>query len=172
MGEIPSWVLSITYWLHMVATVVWIGGMFVLSVFVFPYLKKAVSAQKRLSFLIDIQKKFQPIGWLCLGLLGATGMFQMSEHPLYDGFLHIDNSWAIALLIKHILILVMIGMMIFMTWGTTPALKRLLIRQSMGKTISEKEQITLENQEKWLLWANFALSIFVLLFTAVARSSM
>lgn len=172
MTDIPLWVLSIAYWLHIMATVIWIGGMFFLSTIVLPFAKKSLDDGQRAAFLDLIQKKFQPIGWLSLGVLGATGMFQMSEHPLYEGFMSINNPWAVAIFMKHIVIVVMVGVMLFLTWGILPAIKRLALKRSLGKQYDTAEQAALIKKEQWLTWINLVLSILVLLLTAVARSIM
>lgn len=172
MSDMPFWVLSLAYWLHMLATVIWIGGMFVLSVLIMPYVKKNLNPALRLVFLTEVQHKFQPVGWLSLVILVATGMFQMSEHPLYEGFLSIHNTWAAALFVKHILVIVLVVFMAVMTWVTLPALKRLVMAQNMGKTIDASERIKLERTETRINRINIVLSVLVLLFTALARSVM
>ncbi len=96
----------------------------------------------------------------------------MSEHPLYEGFLSINNTWAVALFVKHILVLVLVVFMAIMTWVTLPALKRLVMAQNMGKTIDPAERARLERKETIINWINIVLSILVLLFTALARSVM
>jgi uncharacterized membrane protein len=172
MTEIPYWVLSLAYWLHMLATVIWIGGMFVLSVFIMPYVKKNLTPEQRVTFLSGLQQKFQPVGWLSLVVLGATGMFQMSEHPLYEGFLSINNTWAVALFVKHILVVVLVIFMGIMTWITLPKLKRLAMAQNLGKAVDPIERSKLERSEININRINIVLSVLVLLFTALARSVM
>ncbi len=166
----PFWVLSLAYWLHILATVIWIGGMFTFSALVMPFVNHTLSLEQRLRFVSEIQRKFQPIGWFSLVVLSATGMFQMSEHPLYEGFLRIDNPWATALFIKHVLVLLMVIFMLVMTWGTLPALKRLVLAQSLGKAVDGKQQARLAQRERVMNRINLGLSVLVLLFTALARS--
>ena len=50
--ETPVWALSIAYWLHMLATILWIGGLTALSIIVLPAAKKVLN-QTRNMFLTN-----------------------------------------------------------------------------------------------------------------------
>jgi len=51
----PSyWALSLTYWLHMLATVAWIGGLASISIVVIPAARQALDLQTYASFLIRL----------------------------------------------------------------------------------------------------------------------
>jgi hypothetical protein len=96
----------------------------------------------------------------------------MSEHPLYEGFLSINNTWAVALFVKHILVVVLVIFMGIMTWITLPKLKRLAMAQNLGKAVDPIERSKLERSEININRINIVLSVLVLLFTALARSVM
>jgi uncharacterized membrane protein len=168
--SMPTWALSISYWLHMIATVIWLGGLATIALFVLPFIQKSIPPDDRERLLSGLQSFLNPIGWFCLFILIGTGLFQMSAHPSYQGFLAIDNAWAVALFIKHIIIALMVAVMGFMTWFVIPGLKRLALKQKLGKVISKSELIKYRKQEKTILWVNLILAIFVLIFTAWARS--
>lgn len=166
----PVWVLSLSYLIHMVATVVWFGGLVTVALFILPFIQKNLKIEEREKILNTIQSKLNPIGWMCLFILTGTGMFQMSEHPSYQGFLAIDNSWAIALFIKHLFIILMVFAMGYMTWIVIPELKKIALKQKLGKEISQVEMIKVRKKEELIIWTNFVLAVFVLIFTAWARS--
>jgi uncharacterized membrane protein len=45
LGEsTPFWALSLAYWLHMVATVAWIGGLVALVILVLPVARRIMDA--------------------------------------------------------------------------------------------------------------------------------
>ena len=94
----------------------------------------------------------------------------MSEHPAYKGFLSIDNSWAIALFIKHLIIVLMVIAMGYMTWFVIPGLKRIALKQKLGKEVDQVTILKLRKQEKLIIWVNLALALLVIVFTAWARS--
>jgi putative copper export protein len=114
-----------------------------------------------------MQKRLEPLGWFCLALLAATGMFQMSAHPNYEGFLVIDNTWGAAILIKHLTFGVMILVSAYMTWSVLPALRRNALRQSQGQVVDTQ----LERRSVLLLNLNLALAVIILALTALARAS-
>lgn len=170
MNVSAPWILTIVYWLHLLATVVWIGGVISLAIVFLPSIQKTLPGEQKNALYTEIQKRFQPIGWLSLVILSGTGMIQMGAHPKYQGFLNIDNSWAIALFSKHIVIFALVLLMGIMTWGVLPALKRINLRVSVGKTVSEDEKKRYARLEKLIVNGTFILSILILLLTAWTRA--
>ena len=45
MHDTPEWALTLSFWLHMLATVSWVGGLAVLSLFVFPIARRSLEAE-------------------------------------------------------------------------------------------------------------------------------
>ena len=165
----PSvWSLSLTYWLHMLATVVWIGGLAALTLLVLPAARKTLDAGAYANLLKAIQRRLDPLGWICLLIRAATGMFQMSASPNYQGFLEIGSRWAAAILIKHLVFFAMILVSGYLTWGLLPRLQRLALLQARGQ---ETAADSLYRQEAILLRLNLILGAIVLALTAVARAS-
>lgn len=165
----PDWALTLIYWTHMLATVVWIGGLALMLLLVLPIVSRTLPHEQQVILLERFQTRFDPVIWLCLLLLIATGLFQMSANPNYNGFLAIDNRWAVAILIKHIVFLGMVGVNTAVTWLVLPGLKRVAIKQQRGLDAPEKAQLL--RQEQLLLRTNLVLGIFILGLTALARIS-
>jgi uncharacterized membrane protein len=168
--SMPIWVLSFSYWIHMIATVIWLGGLISITFVVLPFIQKKITGDEKEKLLSSLQNYLNPLGWFCLFILVGTGMFQMSAHPSYQGFLSIENDWAVALFIKHIFIIFMVIAMGYLTWFVLPGLKRIALKQKLGKDIDSLELLRYRNQERLILWTNSILAIFVLIFTAWARS--
>jgi len=168
--SMPIWALSFSYWIHMIATVIWLGGLISITFVILPFIQKKMTGEEKEKILSSLQNYLNPLGWFCLFILVGTGMFQMSAHPSYQGFLAIDNNWAVALFIKHIFIVFMVIAMGYMTWFVLPGLKRIALKQKLGKEIDHFEVLRYRNQEKLILWTNSILAILVLIFTAWARS--
>lgn len=168
--SMPTWALSLSYWIHMVATVIWLGGLLSITFVILPFIQKKMDGTEKGKILDSLQQYLNTIGWFCLILLIGTGMFQMSSHPSYQGFLAIENNWAVALFIKHIFIVLMVIVMGYLTWFVIPGLKRIALKQKLGKEINENELARYRHQEKIILWTNSILAIIVLIFTAWARS--
>lgn len=163
---IPYWALSIAYWLHMLATVVWIGGLVTLALMVIPLAQRALDTQAYVRFLNDLQRRLDPIGWFSLILLVASGLFQMSASPNYEGFLSVSNRWAAAILIKHIVFIVMVGVSAYLTWVLLPQLRRTAMRLNEG---SESEKLLRQNTR--LMRLNLVFAVLILALTAIARVS-
>jgi uncharacterized membrane protein len=166
----PNWPLIIAYWLHMLATVTWIGGLVTLAWLVVPAAKRSLEVPAYLALLERMQNRLQSVGWFSLILLAGTGMLQLSANPNYDGFLSINNRWALAILIKHLMVVVMILVSAYLTWGLMPALRRSAMRQAKGLITAEAGE-KLRAREHSLLRLNLALAMVVLALTALARAS-
>jgi uncharacterized membrane protein len=163
-------VISVSFFLHLLATVAWIGGLVTLALVVQPVLNRAVlEAQERGRLLEAILKRFQPLANLSLAVLILTGMVQTFTSRFYKGFLQFDNAWAQAILFKHIAVLGMIVAAGFITFSVQPALKRnaLLIANGLA---DEAQLARLLQQQARLTWLNVGLSMLVLLFTAIASA--
>jgi uncharacterized membrane protein len=101
----PQFLISLSFWLHSLATVVFIGHYLLLSLVYLPVLGEA-----NLTALSAISKRSRV--WLYTSLLVflLTGTYLTFVDPNYLGIGNFGNPWAIFMLIKHILILGMIGM--------------------------------------------------------------
>lgn len=62
--------------LHILAAIVWIGGMFFLILVVVPWLRSG-NRQAAGTLLRDTGLRFRTVGWACLGTLLATGTFNL-----------------------------------------------------------------------------------------------
>jgi uncharacterized membrane protein len=165
----PSWALTLSYWLHMLATVAWIGGLAAFSLLVVPLLDRLPGPAEQLEALEGAQRRLDPLGWFALVLLTATGLVQMSANPNYVGFLAIANDWALAILLKHVVFLGMVGLSAYITWGNLPNLKRAVLRGRKG--LSDEEAVRIRKKNLLLLRINLLLGLVVLVFTAAARSA-
>lgn len=165
----PFWALSIAYWLHMLATVLWIGGLALLSLLVLPSARKTLDIQAYADFIDDLRRRLDSLGWLSIAILLASGMIQMSASEHYEGFLSIKNLWAGAILVKHLLFSLMVGLSSYVTWVILPGLRKSALLRAMGKESADFE--TLQQRSILLMQVNMVLGIGVLLLTAIARSA-
>ena len=169
MDSPPVWAVALVFWLHMLATVTWIGGIVSLSILVLPAARKALKPADLLAFIEAMQKRLEPLAWFSLVLLIATGMFQLSVNQHYNGFFDTSTQWSLAILVKHGLVAVMVVVSAVQTWEVLPAIRRTLMRR--GKGASEAEIVQLQKREERLLRMNFILSLLILGATALARSA-
>ncbi len=135
----PAWALAFTFWLHLFATVTWVGSLAATSLLVLPAMKQALDAETQLVFIEALQRRLEPIAWFSMSLLLATGLFQMSVNPHYDGFLSTSTQWSLAILIKHILGIVMVVVSAIQTWEVIPAIRRSILKSKKSKNSDEIE---------------------------------
>ena len=165
----PAWALALTYWLHLLATVSWVGSLAGVSFLVLPAMKRSLEPETQLVFIEAMQKRLEPIAWFSMTLLVLTGLFQMSVNPHYDGFISVSTQWSVAILTKHLLGIVMVVVSAIQTWEVIPAIRRAIVRSKKSKNAEELDG--LRRREVFLLRMNFGLSILILLATAFARAS-
>lgn len=158
------WVLAISYWIHLLATAVWLIGIFAMAA-------TAVPAWRHNSIdkngWLTLQKRLLPWTNLSLLLLLITGFVQMTNDSNYGGFLAIDTVWAWALLLKHLLYLLLVGIAVYWQFSYFPAVDRLALLLANKPALGKSEQAALERREKRLLWLNVGCAVLLLLCTAV-----
>ena len=169
MATPPAWALALVYWLHLLATVTWIGGIVAISILVLPAARKSLKPLDQLAFLEALKKRLEPLAWFSLGMLIVTGLFQLSANSHYNGFFNVSTQWSLAILVKHGLVGVMVVVSAVQTWEVLPAIRRTLMRRERGAT--EEEIVRLQKREERLLRMNFILSILILGATALARAA-
>lgn len=158
--------LAISYFFHLVATIIWIGGLVTLTVFVWPETKRVLADNPALyGLLTRIRKRFFPLTNFSLVVLTLTGFIQMSGDSHYDGVLQFTNEWSRMLLLKHVAIVAMVVCGLILQFGVTPALERASLLRERGKG-DAAEWEKLRRREVQLTVANMLLGLLVLGLTA------
>lgn len=153
-----SQVLSaLLLWTHSLATAVFIGYYFVLSAICLPALAKEGNA----AALSAISKRSRPWLYAALIVFFITGAWLMFTDSQYLGLMHFGNAWAILMLLKHLLVLAMIGLGFWFN-----ALQRIgPLLQSPNRT---DEAIARFRRASYLM---AILGALVLLLTALAQAA-
>jgi len=96
--------IALSYWLHALATVVFVGHFVLLAVIYLPALAENPAA------LSAISKPSR--WWLYASMLvfAITGVYLMFVDSNYLGIGKFNNFWSVMMLIKHLLLVGMIGM--------------------------------------------------------------
>lgn len=163
-----TWTLALSYWLHLLATIAWIGGL-AGGMFVLRTVLRTSPERDRLSDLF--YQRFTPVAMLSLAVLLATGMMQLSgeKAPNYQGTLTFTTPWSQVLLAKHLVIGAMVLVMVYMQAVIDPAMRRQDLLAAAGKG-NAAEADALRRRRMQALGATLALGAVVLLLTAVATS--
>lgn len=167
--ETPStWTLAAIYWMHMLATVIWIGSLAAINLLVLPASHRTLQLSDQLSLISALQKRLEPLAWFCMGILLVTGLIQLSTSPKYDGFLSLSTQWSFAILVKHGFGVLMVVVSAIQTWEVLPAIQRVLLKKDKA---GDEQLASLQRRELLLLRTNFLLSALILGATALARVS-
>jgi uncharacterized membrane protein len=113
MEPIMSQILfSLFTWLHALATVIFIGHYLLLALL---YLPAFAQQKAEITGLIlsEVSKRSRPWMYASLLVFMVTGIYLMIVDPNYLGVGQFSNLWSIAMLVKHLLIVAMIGMGFF-----------------------------------------------------------
>ncbi len=96
-------------WLHALATIILIGHYLLLAVLYLPAFGKQ-TPEVAGPILSDVSKRSRVWMYASLVIFMITGLYLMLVDPNYLGVGNFSNPWAVAMLIKHILIVGMIGL--------------------------------------------------------------
>ena len=158
--------LTLSLFLHIGATVIWIGGILLLTFLVVPELNRALAEQPALHQLLRrLRKRFTPLGNLALAVLVVTGVLQMSTDPNYEGLMSFNNRWSQVLLVKHLLLIVMAASGLILQLAVAPALERTSLLRERGRGDAE-EWRRLRGRERRLTWLITALAVLILAASA------
>lgn len=135
-------------------TVILIGHYVLLSLIYIPILK-----DEKVTVLSEVSKRSRPWLYVSLLIFAFTGIYLSFVDPNYLGFANFGNFWGILMLVKHLIILGMIGMGF---WFNAVLRVGPMMRSNSGA-----EQAT----RRFRLYANLmAISgMLVLLLTAIAQ---
>lgn len=103
---------SLFTWLHAIATVIFIGHYLLLSLLYLPAFAKA-KVEIAGPILSEVSKRSRVWMYASLLIFMVTGIYLMIVDPNYRGVGDFGNPWAVAMLVKHILIVAMIGIGFF-----------------------------------------------------------
>ena len=143
---------TILGFLHLLATVIWIGGMG-FNIFVLrPYLG-LVAPQQRLKLVRAVLQRFIYIAWLCIAILFLTGIFIANPS---------NNLYWLVLITKHGVVIVMVIIVGIISLILFPKLKAL-----PTETGKNEEAVNILGKIVLLVKLNLALGFVVLFLTAI-----
>ena len=157
---------------HLLAALLWLGGMFFLALVGAPALRELESPALRGRLFSEIGARFRTVGWWCIGVLLVTGTLNLH----FRGLLHADvllagDFWAGRY--GHALAWKLAGVtgMIVVSWlhdfVVGPAASRAAAatteegREAAGARADPEEATALRRRASWLARANGILGILV-----------
>lgn len=80
--------------IHVLAALVWLGGMFFLALVGAPALRTIQSAELRAQLFRVLGERFRTVGWICIAILLVTGVLNLHFRGLLSVQLLRANFWA------------------------------------------------------------------------------
>ncbi|MHA2337677.1 MAG: DUF2269 family protein [Candidatus Hodarchaeales archaeon] len=150
-------IISILDWLHLLATVVWIGAMIILLFIIIPSAKVTLKDENTLKdFMRAIGKKitlFVNISILIFFITGIALAILIETK---------STEWFLILIIKHITVFLMVGIHICRLKVIAPYLERKGKENPLNRTFLRLKRLQMN-----LVWVNLTLGIVVLLFSVI-----
>ena len=159
------WILGLSHFIHVMGTVVWIGGILMTLLVILPGSKTALESQSMVGKLMkEVAKRFIPLANISILLLIATGIIIFYFDKNYTSPLDLENRWNIVIALKHFFVATMIIIHFYRGLILNPRIER------FSSQPNEKQTTRLKKISLDLVKTNFALGIIVLLLTAVSIS--
>ena len=158
----PITLLAIANFLHLIATMTWIGGMIVSRLIIGPALA-GLPPETRRSAMRAIGERGASYTYGALVIFVITGLAMLSQNPNYAGLLVFDTLWTRIILVKHAVIV----LLVISTAYVNETVNRKLAALGPG------------NDTEYARWAerrtdlgdmNFLLGLIILGLTAIATS--
>jgi putative copper export protein len=148
-------VFALVSFFHDLFTAIWMGGLLVTVLAYLPAVKNALGAGPQVKKVMMEFQKRQSV-WVYVSMVGLilTGLLMTNRSPQFESLFGFGNPYSVALSIKHILVIAMIGVSLY----------RVLVLGRSAMT-PEKERLNMK-----LLFINAALAVLVLLTSGFAAA--
>lgn len=149
---------SVIKFLHLLATVTWIGGMVYINFVLIPSLA-VINSSERGKLMGTVAKRFGMLSGGSVAVLLVTGLISTPSPLLFN----LHTTWGATLAIKHLVVLSMIIIGLLITFRIAPKLQSLAPLQGEPPT---SDHIKVQKQLSLLGQVNMILGVLVLFFAA------
>jgi uncharacterized membrane protein len=151
-----NFLVAISTWLHVLATIVWIGYYVFTSLIFLPVFERQMQANALRDLLEQLSARLRPFfgGSLLIFLGTGTHLMLINENYLGLGNFF-GNPWSVLIVIKHVLVLAFLALAVFSE------------RAFLGQIGDQKPNAL--KQFRWSLKTNAVLGVVILLLTAIAQ---
>ena len=153
--------LSVLNWLHLVATVVWIGGIFTNILALSPSARESLEPMVMGRFMGSYITRFRRLVYISMGILVVTGAIMMIMNPQYSVSSNFGSLWMQFVLVKHVFSVILIILGIHMLQVIFPKIGRLAAQEpspELGK---------LQRLQTRLGMTSLIIGTLILVFTAI-----
>lgn len=151
-------------WLHILAAVIWVGGMLFLSLIAVPVLRRVDAPLLRRDLFRAMALRFRGLVWICIAVLIPTGIVNV----LYYGNTAAGSPYMTVLHIKLGLVVFLVIMGLFHDFVIGPRAVRAMSRDGLPPTGTDLLMVKLA---PWVGRFNLLLGIVILLLAAALTRS-
>lgn len=94
---------------HLIAAVLWIGGLGLLSIAVAPVAQRVLGEEAQEKLRAALHRVVIPMSFAGIVLLGGTGLMMLTQDTHFHGWGHYENWWSRLMVVKHVLYVGMIA---------------------------------------------------------------
>jgi len=150
-------------WLHIMATVAWIGGLFTNIFILRPSVFKALSPAIAVKFMGIVMKRFRIMVYTSIVILGVTGIPLKIINENYINIINFENNWEIISFIKHICFGILVIMAVYSFEIITPKMMK------MNSNGPSPELTQLQMKQTILGGISFLTAIAILILSSLMR---
>jgi uncharacterized membrane protein len=158
-------ILALNHFLHLLATIIWIGGIIMILLVILPSAKASLASTPMLNgFMKEFTKRFTPMANLSIFVLIVTGVFITLYDKNYVGFFDFSNSWSLVVFLKHLVVVLMVIIHFY---------RGLILIPKIGRLSSQAYESRIANLRKFslnLIKINLALGVVVLIVSGILFS--
>ena len=143
------------YWIHLVATVFWIGGITFIMFIAIPSSKQVLGTESG-KLMGEISKRFTPWANYSIILLFVSGIVLAGLNKQFSGVGILESNWTMALILKLVLFFSMTAIHFY---------RGLVLAPKIMRTATQTEKTALQKLSINLVKVNFTLGLSVLLLS-------
>lgn len=147
-------------WIHLVASAVWIGGIFFILFVAIPGARETLEQPGKL--MGALSKRFVPLANISIILILVTGILMSFSNHSFSEITSLGSSRSQLLSVKIMLALIMTGIHFYRGLVLAPKIMRLTADGGPSEKVSGLQRLSLN-----LVKVNFLLGLTVLLFTGI-----
>ncbi|MFZ3091098.1 MAG: CopD family protein [Nitrospirota bacterium] len=150
-------ILVASHWAHLIATVIWIGGITFILLIALPSAKQVLGSDAG-KLMGEISKRFTPIANYSIIFLLVTGIILTALNKQLSEIESVKNNWTLFLILKHVLVLGMVAVHFY---------RGLVLAPKIAGTASAEQKASLQRLSLNLVKVNFFLGLLVLFFSGI-----
>lgn len=159
------WIVSLSHFLHILGTVVWIGGILMVILVILPSAKSSLEATPMIGKLMkEVTQRFTLLANMSIFVMIGTGIIIFYYDKNYTSILSQMNTWNVVISLKFLSVAVMVVIHFY---------RGLILNPKIAKSSTQANDTQTNRLKKFsldLVKTNFALGIIVLMLAAVSIS--